>query len=89
LTPGNRAFADALAAGHAVHTPDLFDGRSWSIDEGLGYIEDGSEAMQEPASARRRPAAGLCTGFSFGVHRSRPEARHRGALLLYPAPGQR
>ena len=35
LTPGVRAFADDLrAAGHIVHTPDLFDGRTFqSIDE--------------------------------------------------------
>lgn len=37
LTPGVRSLADDLrAAGHTVHTPDLFDGRMFrSIDEGL------------------------------------------------------
>jgi len=37
LTPGIHAFADTLrAAGHRVHTPDLFDGRTFrSIDEGM------------------------------------------------------
>ncbi len=37
LTPGLRAFADDLrTAGHVVHTPDLFDGRTFqSIDEGI------------------------------------------------------
>ena len=36
LTPGVVAFADELrAAGHTVHTPDLFDGRTFdSIQEG-------------------------------------------------------
>jgi len=37
LTPGVRVFADQLrAAGHTVHNPDLFDGRTFgSIDEGM------------------------------------------------------
>ncbi len=50
LTPGVRAFADDLrAAGHTVHAPDLFDGRTFgSIDEGLAYIgEIGFDAMRE------------------------------------------
>ena len=40
LTPGVRAFADDIrAAGHIVHTPDLFNGRTFpSIEEGLAYI---------------------------------------------------
>ena len=40
LTAGIHAFADALrAAGHVVHTPDLFDGRTFSsIDEGMAHI---------------------------------------------------
>ncbi|WP_241987892.1 hypothetical protein [Cryobacterium sp. TMT1-66-1] len=34
-------FADELRrAGHVVHTPDLFDGRTFeTIDEGVGYAE--------------------------------------------------
>jgi dienelactone hydrolase len=38
LTKGVRAFADDLRqAGHTVHTPDLFDGRTFgSIEEGFG-----------------------------------------------------
>ena len=50
LTPGVRAFADDLrAGGHIVHTPDLFDGRTFqSIDEGLAYIgEIGFDEMRE------------------------------------------
>ena len=41
LTPGVVAFADELRrGGHTVHTPDLFDGRTFgSIEEGLGYAE--------------------------------------------------
>ena len=34
LTPGLRAFADVLrAAGHTVHAPDLFDGRTFGSIE--------------------------------------------------------
>ena len=41
LTPGVVAFADDLrAAGHTVHTPDLFDGKTFgSIDEGMSHID--------------------------------------------------
>src|SRR5204863_9203353 len=40
LTPRVVAFADELrAGGHTVHTPDLFDGRTFgSIDEGMAFI---------------------------------------------------
>ena len=39
-TTGFHAFADELRqAGHTVHTPDLFDGRTFdSIDEGMAYV---------------------------------------------------
>ena len=42
LTPGVRAFADELReAGHAMHTPDLFDGRTFdTIDEGMAFARD-------------------------------------------------
>ena len=42
LTPGVVAFADELrAAGHTVHTPDLFDGRTFgSIPEGMAFINE-------------------------------------------------
>jgi len=42
LTPGVVAFADELrAAGHIVHTPDLFGGRTFeSIPEGMAFINE-------------------------------------------------
>src|SRR5215831_8686343 len=42
LTPGVQAFADDLVkAGHTVHTPDLFDGNTFSeIKEGMMYAEE-------------------------------------------------
>src|ERR1700687_5182537 len=40
-TPGFLAFADELrAAGHLVHTPDLYDGKTFAtLDEGVGYAK--------------------------------------------------
>ncbi|WP_027993424.1 dienelactone hydrolase family protein [Sinorhizobium meliloti] len=92
LTSGVRAFADDLRArGHTVHTPDLFDGRTFqSIDEGLAYIgEIGFDAMRERGVrvADELPTDLVYAGFSFGVlpaqklAQTRPGAR--GALLFY------
>ncbi|MER8395967.1 dienelactone hydrolase family protein [Mesorhizobium sp. M1340] len=92
LTPGVRAFADDLrAAGHTVHTPDLFDGRTFqSIDKGLAYIgEIGFDDMRE----RGVRVAGELTpelvyaGFSFGVLPAQKLTQTRpgacGALLFH------
>ncbi|WP_064682521.1 dienelactone hydrolase family protein [Rhizobium bangladeshense] len=92
LTPGVRAFADDIrAAGHIVHTPDLFDGRTFgSIEEGLAHIgENGFDAIRERGVrvADELPAELVYAGFSFGVlpaqklAQTRPGAR--GALLFY------
>jgi dienelactone hydrolase len=92
LTPGIRAFADELrAAGHTVHTPDLFDGRTFpSIDEGVAYIgEVGFDELRERGVhlADDLPPELVYAGFSFGVlpaqklAQTRPGAR--GALLFY------
>ena len=92
LTDGVRAFADDLRQdGHTVHTPDLFDGRTFgSIEEGLGFARDtGFEAIRERGSAAADELGpGLVyAGFSFGVTiaqelaQTRPGAR--GALLIY------
>jgi len=92
LTRGVHAFADDLrAAGHTVHTPDLFDGRTFpSIDEGLAYIREiGFDALRERGVrvADELPPKLVYAGFSFGVlpaqklAQTRPGAR--GALLFY------
>jgi len=93
LTPGLVVFADELRrAGHAVHMPDLFDGRTFAtIEEGMAYaeqvgfpdkvIERGVQAVEG------LPAALVYAGFSLGVlpaqklAQTRPGAR--GALLFY------
>lgn len=92
LTPGVRAFAEELrAAGHAVHAPDLFDGRTFgSIEEGMAYIQQaGFDALRERGvrAADALPQGLVYAGFSFGVlptqklAQTRPGAR--GALLFY------
>jgi dienelactone hydrolase len=94
LTPGVRAFADDLrAAGHTVHTPDLFDGRTFgSIPEGMAFIEaTGFDELRARGvrTADDLPAELVYAGFSFGVMiaqqlaQTRPGAR--GALLFYSA----
>jgi dienelactone hydrolase len=94
LTPGVRAFADELrAAGHTVHTPDLFDGRTFdSIPEGMAFIkEQGFDDLQARGVhlADDLPAELVYAGFSFGeaiaqqLAQTRPGAR--GALLFYSA----
>ena len=42
LTPGVNAFAGELRrAGHAVHTPDLFERRTFdTVEEGVSYAEE-------------------------------------------------
>jgi dienelactone hydrolase len=91
LTDGVRAFADDLRqVGHTVHTPDLFDGRTFgSIEEGFGFARElGLDAIrQRGGTAADELGPGLVyAGFSFGVTiaqrlaQTRPGAR--GALLM-------
>ncbi len=92
LTPGIHAFADQLrAAGHTVHTPDLFDGRTFgSIPEGMAHIEEvGFDELRARGVrlAEAYPRELVYGGFSFGetiaqqLAQTRPGAR--GALLFY------
>jgi dienelactone hydrolase len=92
LTDGVRAFADQLRlAGHTVHTPDLFDGRSFgTLEEGMAFArEAGFDALGERgvAAAEGIGPDVVYAGFSFGVMiaqrlaQTRPGAR--GALLMY------
>lgn len=92
LTPGVASFAVALRSeGHVVHTPDLYDGRTFTeLDEGVAYGQSiGTERVIEQA---RRAAAALPPeivygGFSFGVvaaqllAQTRPGAK--GALFFH------
>jgi dienelactone hydrolase len=91
LTPGVTALADAVrAAGHTVHTPDLFEGKTFdTIDEGFAYSqEERSPSVDElaDAAAGSLPAELVYAGISFGVmpaqRLAQTRAGARGALLL-------
>lgn len=92
LTDGVRSFADELRqAGHTVHTPDMFDGRTFAtIEDGMAFARaEGFEALAERgvAAGKDVDADAVYAGFSFGVipaqelAQTRPGAR--GALLMY------
>lgn len=92
LTPGVVAFADTLrAAGHTVHTPDLFEGKTFaSIDEGVGYAQEiGFGTVMERARqvAAELPSDLVYVGFSLGVVCAQMLAQTRegarGAVLCY------
>jgi dienelactone hydrolase len=91
-TEGFAAFADELRrAGHTVHAPDLYEGRTFStIDEGLAYAEQvgfGEIIERGVRAANELPPELVYAGFSLGVvpaqklAQTRPGAR--GALLFY------
>lgn len=92
LTPGVTAFAEELrGAGHTVHTPDLFDGRTFdTIDEGMAHVRDsGFDKVLERGvqAAEGLPAELVYAGCSLGVGpaqqltQTRPGAR--GGLFLH------
>ena len=93
-TPGFLAFADELrAAGHVVHAPDLYDGKTFAdLTDGVGYAKEvGFEAILargEAAAAGSRPEL-VYGGFSLGampaqkLAQTRPGAK--GALLFSAA----
>ncbi len=92
LTPGIVAFADDLRrAGHTVHTPDLFQGRTFtSVEEGVGHAREigFSEILARGVRAvDRQPAELVYGGFSLGVlpaqKLAQTRAGARGALLFY------
>jgi dienelactone hydrolase len=92
LTPGVAAFADELRrAGHTVHTPDLFEGRTFpSIEDGMAFAREvgfGEILERGTRAAEAFPASVVCAGFSMGVMpaqklaQTRPGAR--GALFFH------
>ena len=91
LTDGVRGFADELRqAGHTVHTPDLFDGRTFAtIEEGMAFArESGFGALGERgiAAGEAFPAGVVYAGISFVVMVAQQLAQTRagagGALLI-------
>jgi dienelactone hydrolase len=92
LTDGVRSFASDLRnAGHTVHTPDMFDGRTFeTIEEGMAFARTagfGALAERGVAAAEEVGPDAVYAGFSFGVMPAQQLAQTRpgagGALLLY------
>jgi dienelactone hydrolase len=92
LTPGITAFAEQLRkAGHKVHTPDLFEGRTFDdLEQGISFVNEigFGEVIKRGEQAVEQLSPDLVyTGFSLGVvpaqmlAQTRPGAR--GALLFY------
>jgi dienelactone hydrolase len=93
-TAGFNAFADALrAAGHTVHAPDLYEGRTFlTLDEGVAYAKQvGFETLLERGrlAAESLPNEVVYAGFSLGVMPAQMLAQTRpgatGALLFHGA----
>jgi dienelactone hydrolase len=92
LTQGVRSFGDELRqAGHVVHTPDLFDGRTFeTLEEGMAFARDagfGALGERGVAAADGLGPELVYAGFSFGVmiaqQLAQTRAGARGALLMY------
>ena len=92
LTEGVRSFADGLRqAGHTVHTPDLFDGRTFeTLEDGMGFAREagfGALAERGVAAADDISPDVVYAGVSFGVMMAQQLAQTRdgarGALLMY------
>ena len=93
-TRGFLAFADELrAAGHVVHAPDLYDGKTFTdLNEGVGYAKEvgfGTIGERGRLAADGLPNELVYGGFSLGVMpaqmlaQTRPGAK--GALLFSAA----
>lgn len=91
LTAGVLSFADELrAAGHVVHTPDLYDGKTFTtLDDGVGYAKEvgfGTIAERGRLAAEGLPDEIVYAGFSLGVMPAQELAQTRagakGALFF-------
>ena len=92
LTPGVISFADTLRhTGHSVHTPDLFDGRTFdTLEKGMDFVKErgfGTIIERGVRAAEGLPAGLVYAGFSLGVLPAQMLAQTRagacGALLFY------
>jgi dienelactone hydrolase len=93
-TPGFLAFADELrAAGHTVHAPDLYDGKTFAtLDEGVANAKAvGFDTILERGeqAAADLPSELVYAGFSLGVMPAQKLAQTRagaeGALFFSAA----
>src|SRR5262245_44367995 len=94
LTKGVRSFADTLrAAGHIVHTPDLYDGKTFpTVTEGVQNAREigfGNIMERGVRVAEGLPADLVYAGISLGVMSAQKLAQTRpgakGALLFSAA----
>jgi dienelactone hydrolase len=94
LTSGCLAFADDLrAAGHVVHIPDLYDGKTFAdLDEGMAYAREvGFDTIVERGrlAADSLPTELVYGGFSLGAVPAQMLAQTRpgatGAVLFHAA----
>jgi dienelactone hydrolase len=94
LTPGVLSLADELrAAGHVVHTPDLYEGRTFDdLEEGLGYAREtgfGTILERGVRAADDLPGELVYAGLSLGAMPAQKLAQTRpgatGAVLLHAA----
>lgn len=95
LRPAVHQAAERLrAAGHQVHTPDLYDGRTFDdIEEGMAYKEElGSEELLRRAVTAVAPLlagdtrlvyAGLSLGGSLAQNLALADEKALGLLLLH------
>jgi dienelactone hydrolase len=92
LTAGVRGFADTLRqAGHTVHVPDLYDGRTFTtLADGIGYAREigfDTVVRRGARAADGLPDALVYAGFSLGVMPAQQLAQTRpgaaGALLFH------
>lgn len=92
LTTGVVAFAQRLReAGHTIHIPDLFNGRTFAtLEEGLEFVREigfGEVTERGIRAASELPEEVVYAGFSLGVSpaqklaQTRPGAR--GALFFH------
>jgi dienelactone hydrolase len=94
LTPGCHSLADRLrAAGHVVHTPDLYEGRTFdSLDDGVAHareigfmtvVERGRQAAE--GLPERLVYAGASLGVMPAEHLAQTRPGAAGALFLHGA----
>ena len=92
LTAGCLSFADELrAAGHVVHAPDLYDGKTFTeLADGIGYAEQvgfGAIIERGRGAAESLPNELVYAAFSLGVMPAQMLAQTRpgtkGALLFH------
>src|SRR5688500_5786370 len=99
LTKGLQAFAEELRrAGHTVHTPDLFDGRTFAtMEEAFSFVREAGDALdvRVDGAAEARPEGVVYAGISWGVgpaqRLAQTRAGARGALLYeacFPITGE-